>query len=100
MSRRQAINDFLTTRLTFSQASLAIETIGGTRAVGGKRAGTITYGRAFSGTPTTILEVIRGTGVGFRSLPLSVISRYSGSFTWKGSPTTPGTFAYMAYGPA
>jgi len=97
--RRQAINAELITRQTISTPSLRYITQAGTKGAGAPCRGTISFRKAFAGTPVVILQKIAGSSIWGRTQNLDVISRYSGSFTYKGSPTAVGgTFAWLAYG--
>ena len=70
----------------------------GTHAMGGA-AGTISFGRAFPGTPTISLQLIQGTGNFGEIAKLRTPSIFSGSFTYAGSGGQAGTFAWSAIGP-
>lgn len=78
----------------------------GTHAMGGY-GGTITFPRAFSGTPVVMLTPIAGSigAIGSltayvtpQTIPLATTGRFSGSFTYRGSPGA-GTFDWAAIGP-
>lgn len=61
-------------------------------------AGTISFKHgAFPGTPNVFLQEMRGTLSLGAPRRIVVVSRYSGSFTWAGSPRH-GTFGYIAFG--
>lgn len=70
----------------------------GTHAMGGK-AGTVSFPMKFAGTPTVMLTETarRWPSVGSLPAPLLVVSRYSGSFTYRGTYTG-GTFQWLAAG--
>jgi len=96
--RREWKPDFATSRLDIQM---------GTHAMGGV-GGTISYPRGFSGTPTTMLTPLGGSigAVGSlaayvtpQTIPLSLTGRYSGSFTYRGSPAA-GTFSWLSIGPS
>ncbi len=96
--RREAISD----------SSIATSGIGrrsfqrmdsGTRAMGGA-AGTVTFRHGpFLGTPTVLLQELRGSTSLGNPRRVIVVSRFSGSFTWAGTPRH-GTFQWFAVGSA
>lgn len=62
-------------------------------------AGTVSFKDfKFAGTPTVVLTLLAGTTRWGRASPFKVANRYSGSFTYAGSPGG-GTFNWLAYGP-
>ena len=69
----------------------------GTHAMAGY-AGTVSFPIKFAGTPTVVVSVLEGSSVFGRAAPLKTPSRFSGSFTYKGSGRG-GTFTWMAQGP-
>ena len=95
--RRQAIRDELIQTQGIGLRS--IRTIqAGTRV--GAYAGTVTFPRSFVGTPAVVLTPIgRGQFLsgGGTVRPVRIVSRYSGSFTFAGSPR-PGTMQWLAIG--
>lgn len=72
-------------------------TLVGTHAMGGY-AGTISFSKKFAGTPTVMLTSLAGSTEFGRTIHLGVRSRFSGSFTYRGSPSH-GTFGWLAHGP-
>ena len=69
----------------------------GTRAGGAGGAGTISFPTSYSGTPHVQLQRLAGSRSFGRAFPVSVISRYSGSFTYRVSGSG-GTLSWMAVG--
>ena len=99
-SRREAITDAQIRTGGISLRSLQ-KVDYGTHGLGGK-AGTVTFKHgAFLGTPMIFLQPLAGfqrTGYpGTTPFGLQVRSRYSGSFTYFGTPSG-GTFQWMAIG--
>ncbi len=97
-NRRQAINDSsIATRGISARSFNRFDY--GTHAMGGG-AGTITFKHgAFQGTPVVILQPIAGftlSGGGTAAF-VQVRSRFSGSFTYFGTPRH-GTFQWLAVG--
>ncbi len=58
-------------------------------------AGTISFPSAFGGTPEIILSNLGGTTALGRAQPLRVVSRFSGSFTYRASGSG-GTIGWVA----
>jgi len=70
----------------------------GTHAMGANSgAGTVSFGTRFAGTPFVALQAVAGSSSFGRTIHLTVTSRFSGSFNYRGSPAH-GTFDWMAVG--
>ena len=70
----------------------------GTHAMAGY-AGTITFPRAFAGTPSVVMQLLTGSESFGNLEPLKTPAVFSGSFTYAGSPGH-GTFTWQAIGPS
>ena len=98
-NRRQAITDDLIDTKGVSPRSLQQVTLRGTHAMGAASGyGTVTFpGAKFTGTPTVIVTPLAGSTAFGRTVQLGVRTRWSGSFSYRGSPSG-GTFNWLAVG--
>lgn len=99
MSRREAIRDELLQTKGVSPRSLQKVTYQGTHGMGAASGyGTITFpGAKFTGTPVVMLTPLAGSSAFGRTIHLGVRTRWSGSFSYRGSPSG-GTFSWLATG--